>query len=152
MGHFAVENRKRSWSVEDDRRLLELRAAGRSTLSIAVALKRRASSQIFHVGRRCKSRSFAARWRIRAIGLSPCKEFRAALPFFSKALLSMFDPSADLPDETPVDSVRFPTRISNALSHPGILTLGEIRESSDETLRSLPDLGTSSVKWLRDKV
>jgi hypothetical protein len=32
--------RKRPWSVDDDRRLLELRATGRSSRSIGVALKR----------------------------------------------------------------------------------------------------------------
>jgi hypothetical protein len=39
-----VENRKRPWTDEDDRRLLELRAAGRSALSISVALRRTASA------------------------------------------------------------------------------------------------------------
>jgi hypothetical protein len=35
-----VRNKRRAWTEEDDRRLLELRAAGRSSLSIAAALKR----------------------------------------------------------------------------------------------------------------
>ncbi len=64
----------------------------------------------------------------------------------------LFDPAPDLPDDTPVESVRFPTRIVNALTYAGVRTLGEIRETSDETLASLPDLGTGSVKWLRDKL
>jgi hypothetical protein len=36
--------RNRSWTAEDDRRLLELRATGRSSRSIGVALKRSAKA------------------------------------------------------------------------------------------------------------
>ena len=64
----------------------------------------------------------------------------------------LFDPSSDLPNDTPVEVVRFPTRIVNALSRASVRTIGEIRESSDETLASLPDLGRGSVKWLRDRL
>ncbi len=39
-----MENRKRPWTAEEDRRLLELRASGRSAISIAVVLKRRAGA------------------------------------------------------------------------------------------------------------
>lgn len=39
-----MENRKRPWTDDDDRRLLELRAAGRSALSISVALRRTPSA------------------------------------------------------------------------------------------------------------
>ena len=42
--------------------------------------------------------------------------------------------TTDLPDETPIEAVRFPTRIFNALSLAGLRTLGEIRESTDKTL------------------
>ena len=64
----------------------------------------------------------------------------------------MFDPSADLPADTPVENVRFPTRIINALTYAGFRTLGEIREASDQTIASIPDLGSGSVKWLRDRL
>jgi hypothetical protein len=37
-------NKTRPWTAEDDRRLLELRAAGRSTISVAAALKRTKSA------------------------------------------------------------------------------------------------------------
>jgi hypothetical protein len=33
-------NRNRPWTAEDDRRLMELRAAGRSSISIGVVLRR----------------------------------------------------------------------------------------------------------------
>jgi DNA-directed RNA polymerase alpha subunit len=65
--------------------------------------------------------------------------------------LAMFDPSTDLPDDTPVETVRFPIRILNALSYAGVRTIGEIRESIDETLAGLPDLGRGSIRWLREK-
>ena len=64
----------------------------------------------------------------------------------------MLDPSADLPDETPIRGVRLPTRISNALLNAGLSTLGEIRESSDATLLSFQDLGGGSVRWLRERL
>jgi len=35
-----LRNKKRIWTAEDDRRLRDLRAAGRSSISIAAALKR----------------------------------------------------------------------------------------------------------------
>jgi uncharacterized protein (DUF2252 family) len=37
-------NQNRSWTEEDDRRLLEMKAAGRSGVSIAAALKRSAGA------------------------------------------------------------------------------------------------------------
>ena len=39
-----AEKQNRPWTEEDDRRLLEMRAAGRSTVSIAAALKRSAGA------------------------------------------------------------------------------------------------------------
>ena len=66
--------------------------------------------------------------------------------------MTLFDPAPDLPDETPLETVRFPTRILNAFTYAGVRTLGEIREASDVTLASLPDLGAGSVRWLRDKL
>ena len=65
---------------------------------------------------------------------------------------SMLDPSADLPDETPITAVRLPTRISNALSNAGLRTLGEVRDSSDAALLSFQDLGGGSVRWLRERL
>ena len=65
---------------------------------------------------------------------------------------TLFDPTPDLPDDTPIEVVRFPTRIFNALSLAGVRTLGEVRECTDQMLASLPDLGRGSVKWLRDRL
>jgi DNA-directed RNA polymerase alpha subunit len=61
----------------------------------------------------------------------------------------MLDPTPELPDNTPVSQVKFPTRILNALTAAGLRTVGEVREASDEMLVSLPDLGRGSVRQLR---
>jgi len=59
-------------------------------------------------------------------------------------------PALGLPDETPIFSVRFSTRITNALNGAGVKTVGEIREASDATLLSYQDLGASSIARLRE--
>jgi DNA-directed RNA polymerase alpha subunit len=58
----------------------------------------------------------------------------------------MLHPKPELPDDIQIE---FPTRIRNALNAAGLKTVGEVRESSDETLLSLPDLGQGSVRTLR---
>jgi len=70
----------------------------------------------------------------------------------AKRRVSMLDLSAELPDDTPMTAVRLPTRISNALINAGVRTLGEVRESTDATLRSFQDLGGGSVRWLRERL
>jgi DNA-directed RNA polymerase alpha subunit len=59
-------------------------------------------------------------------------------------------PARGLPDETPIDKVRFSTRIANALNSAGVNTVGEIRQASDATLLSFQDLGASSIARLRE--
>jgi DNA-directed RNA polymerase alpha subunit len=61
----------------------------------------------------------------------------------------MLDPTPELLDDTLISRVDFPTRMQNVLSGAGIRTVGEVRESSDDMLRSLPDLGKVSVDHLR---
>jgi DNA-directed RNA polymerase alpha subunit len=61
----------------------------------------------------------------------------------------MLDPTPELPDDTLLSRVDFPTRIQNVLSAAGLRTVGEVREASDEMLMSLPDLGKVSVDHLR---
>jgi len=58
-------------------------------------------------------------------------------------------PTPETPDDTPIEDIRFPTRIRNALAEIGLKTVGEIRESSDVALRSIPNLGHGSVAYLR---
>jgi DNA-directed RNA polymerase alpha subunit len=62
----------------------------------------------------------------------------------------MFYPAPELPDDTPIDNVRFTTRIRTAVTAAGWKTVGEIREASDATLLSLQDLGKGSVAHLRE--
>jgi hypothetical protein len=62
----------------------------------------------------------------------------------------MLDPTPELPDDTLVSRVQFPSRIQNVLAGAGLRTVGEVREASNEMLLSLPDLGPGSVKHLRE--
>jgi hypothetical protein len=63
--------------------------------------------------------------------------------------MSELEPTPELPDETPVREIRFPTRIKDALFASGLKTVGEVREMSDEALLSLPDFEAASVAHLR---
>ena len=58
--------------------------------------------------------------------------------------------TSELPDDTPIADVRLSTRIRNALNAAGIRTVGDVRQASDATLLSLPDLGPISVAHLRE--
>jgi DNA-directed RNA polymerase alpha subunit len=62
----------------------------------------------------------------------------------------MLYPAPEIPDNTPIDNVRFSARIRNALTATGWTTVGEIREASDATLLSLQDFGHASVAHLRE--
>jgi DNA-directed RNA polymerase alpha subunit len=64
----------------------------------------------------------------------------------------MVAPTPELPDDTPIERVLFSTRIQNALRAADLKTVGEVREMSDETLISLPDLGKGSLAALRGKL
>ena len=62
----------------------------------------------------------------------------------------MLDQTPELPDDTPISDVEFPARIRNVLAAAGLKTVGEVRETSDEILLSLQDLGKGSVAYLRE--
>jgi len=62
----------------------------------------------------------------------------------------LVDPTPELPDNTPIDRIRFPARIQNGLAAAGLKTIGEVREASDEILLSFQDVGHSSVAYLRE--
>jgi len=62
----------------------------------------------------------------------------------------MLYPAPELPDDTPIENVRFSTRVRSALTTAGVKTVGEIREASDAMLLSLQDLGKGSVAHLRE--
>jgi DNA-directed RNA polymerase alpha subunit len=64
--------------------------------------------------------------------------------------MSELEATPELPDDTPIREVRFPTRIKDALFAAGLKTVGEVREMSDASLLALPDFGKTSVAQLRD--
>ena len=59
-------------------------------------------------------------------------------------------PTTELPDDTPLEHVRFSTRIRNALGVGGFKTVGEVRSAPDAELLSFQDLGEGSVRHLRE--
>ena len=59
-------------------------------------------------------------------------------------------PALGLPDETPIANVGFSTRVTKALTAAGVKTVGEVREASDATLLSFPNLGAGSIARLRE--
>ena len=64
----------------------------------------------------------------------------------------LIDPTPELPDDTPIKRVRFPTRIRNVLVAAAVKTVGEVRETTDKALLSFPDLGPSSIKHLGESL
>ena len=62
----------------------------------------------------------------------------------------MLHPAPELPDDTPIENVRFSTRVRNALTSAGWTTVGEIREASDATLLGLQKFGMGSLAHLRE--
>ena len=62
----------------------------------------------------------------------------------------LVDPTPELPDDTPIDRVRLSTRIHNVLAAAGLKTVGEVRETADETLLSFQDFGPGSITHLRE--
>jgi hypothetical protein len=63
--------------------------------------------------------------------------------------MSELEPTPELPDDTPVRQVQFPTRIKNALFAAGLKTVGEVRDTPDQAFLSLPDFGEASLTHLR---
>lgn len=57
----------------------------------------------------------------------------------------MLDPTPELPDDTLITDVEFPTRMRNALVAAGLKIIREVHETSDKILWSFQDLG--KVRW-----
>ena len=70
----------------------------------------------------------------------------------SEITATMYDPDPNLPDDTLIEIVRFPTVLRNALMSSGLKTIGEVRATSDADLLRIPDLGNESVRYLRKMV
>jgi DNA-directed RNA polymerase alpha subunit len=61
----------------------------------------------------------------------------------------LLDPTPDLPDDTKIEQVRWPTRILTVLRNAGIETVGEIRETSDAHILRFHRGGPGLVAFLR---
>ena len=72
----------------------------------------------------------------------------------SDAIIIVDNPTPELPDDTPIERVRFPTRIRNLLDAAGLKTVGDVREISDDTLVCTENLssGVVVVKSAKDGV
>jgi hypothetical protein len=71
----------------------------------------------------------------------------------------LVDPTPELPDNTLIDNVRFPTGMRNMLAAAALKTVGEVCETADEKVAELSgpwagvgrkpwkDLGPAVVRW-----
>ena len=67
-----------------------------------------------------------------------------------KMILAFLYPTPDLPDDTPLEHVRFSTRIRNALEAGGLRTVGQVRAATNVELLNFQDLDPGSVRHLRE--
>jgi DNA-directed RNA polymerase alpha subunit len=61
----------------------------------------------------------------------------------------LLDPTPDLPDDTAIERIRWPTRILTVLRNAGIKTVGEIRETSDADILRFQRGGPGVIAFLR---
>jgi len=113
------------WTANEDRQLRELTTANASDTLISAKLKRSTE---------------AIRMR------------RLALQKKSNEPNDLLAPTPELPDDTPINRVKLPSRILKALLTEGIKTIGELRETADETLLTFQDLRKGSVAHLRERL
>src|SRR3984893_5310415 len=64
----------------------------------------------------------------------------------------MIDPSPELPDDTPIESVVLPPILRHALAAAGLNTVGEIREMPDVEILQIQTLGKRSLILLRESL
>jgi DNA-directed RNA polymerase alpha subunit len=62
----------------------------------------------------------------------------------------MIDPSPELPDDTPIESVGLPLKVKRALLTAGLKTVGDIRETPDTEILQIQNLGKNSFTLLRE--
>jgi hypothetical protein len=86
--------------------------------------------------------------RLEQISPESSTEFPTKLPILplNKSIgHSRGDPALELPDNTPIDRIRFPARIQNGLAAAGPKTVGEVCETSDEVLLSFKTSDTAQL-------
>ena len=64
----------------------------------------------------------------------------------------MFDPTPELPANTLITTIRFPTIVRNALILAGLTTVGDFRALPDRDLRMLRRVGPGRLSYLRKKL
>jgi len=62
------------------------------------------------------------------------------------------DPTPELPDDTPLAQVEVVSGIREVLTAAGMKTVGDVRETPDGNLLSLPALGKGSLAYLRQQL
>jgi DNA-directed RNA polymerase alpha subunit len=66
--------------------------------------------------------------------------------------MTEFDPTPELPDDTPLVAVKVVSGIRDVLTAAGMKTVGDVREATDRSLLSLPALGKGSLTYLRQQL
>jgi DNA-directed RNA polymerase alpha subunit len=134
----------RNWSAEEEKRLLDLIESGAPRAVIAKTLQRTEAA--------IEGRAHTLRSRANHALSSPVNDDEAGSnrTWSNDQEMSEFEPTPELPDETLIDRVRLPTRIRNVLDAAGLKTVGEVRETSDETLLGFQDFGEGPVTFLRN--
>jgi hypothetical protein len=64
----------------------------------------------------------------------------------------MFDPTPDLGDDMPIESVHFPHSIRRSLKAAGLKTIGDIRGMSDTKLLLMRGVGIGRLANLRQSL
>ena len=113
------------WTAKEDNLLRDLIAANASDTIICARLRRSPEAI-----------------RMRLLALQKRQEKKA----------NGFAPTPELPDTTPVDQLQLPPRIKRVLLAEGLATVGEVRETSDDTMMAFQDFGQKSLAFLRDKL
>lgn len=147
-----AHHRGNNWTPEDDRQFLDLIEADKSWILISAILKRSVKSvrdRARHLRRQTKTLNAKTLYTDQR-RTQERLELRHARP--DKIKISsghLLDPTPELPDDTPIDRVRFPTRIYNLLVAADVKTIGEIRTISDAELLTFQDCGPGTVSYLR---
>ena len=113
----------RPWTPEEEAQLLALLESKMDRPSIARKLRR----TVVAINIRLRVQKAKAKWTERRL----------------------IDPTPELPDDTPIENIQLPKRIRNALAAEGLKTVGEVRETADETLLSFQDFGRRALTHLR---
>lgn len=63
--------------------------------------------------------------------------------------IRLIKPTPELPDDTPIELVRLPSRLANALAVSDLKTVGDVRDASDASLLAYQNFGAKSLDHVR---